>query len=124
AFGRRRQQPSQQLARGRGSFGPTAGLRVREREVESRFVQVRVGSKSGLQRLDGSRQVAFGRLKNAEVCDQDRIVWFPSATFLQCALGSRHVVATTKARRQTEMRVRGRQSAVDGGRDLMLGPWA
>ena len=43
ALGRGGRQTGEQVARGGGGLGSTAGLRVSERQVEPRFVKVRFG---------------------------------------------------------------------------------
>ena len=119
-----RWKPSQQVAGGRGGLRPAAGFGVRDREIESSLVKVGVDFEGCLQRLDGVRHAAPGGLKDAEVRGHDRIVRFSLPGFVERPLGAGEVVAAPETRGQTEVRVCGRQAAVDGGGEFMLGAWA
>ena len=70
------------------------------------------------------RQTAPGGLEDAEVRGHDRIVRLALSGLVERPLGAGQVVAPAEAGGQTDMRVRGRQSAVDRRRELPFRPRA
>src|SRR5262252_11192580 len=62
---RGRRQAGQQVARRGLGVRTASGPRVGEREVEARFVEVRIGGERGGQRLDCARQIAFRSAQDA-----------------------------------------------------------
>src|SRR5262249_47900448 len=86
-------QAPEQFSGSRGRLGPPPGLREREREIETRFVEIRIARERGRQRSDGRRQIASRHLQDAEVRHDHGVVGLALLRILQCAAGADEIVA-------------------------------
>ena len=94
-----RGQPREQRTGLRCGVGFAARFRVRDGEIESRLVEIRLGGERRLERLDRVRQVAFRCLQNADVGDDDRVAGLEALSLGEGTFGPREIVAAAAAGR-------------------------
>src|SRR5882672_1271311 len=117
-------QTRQQLTRGHRGVRSTAGPGVGEREIEARFVESRIGGERGFERADRAREIALRALQDAKVGGDHGVARLALTGGGERPLRAGQVVAPAETGGEPEMRVGGRQSAVDGPREFLFGPRA
>src|SRR2546427_3310168 len=116
-----RWKAAQQILSGSPGLGPPAETRIRQREIEARLVQVRVGRERVLQRRDRRGMLAPRRLQDPEIRRHDRIGGLALPRLLEHARGAGQIVAPAQTLGQPALRAGPWEAAVHRPREFLIG---